>query len=778
MKSYLKFLSRNKLYTAIEAAGLIVSLAFVILIGSYVRHQWKVALGEPAWKHCYEVSASPNSLGITSLGLANLIKENLPGVELATMLRGQKVEGRVDDTPVSGNAWLAEPDFCSMFPVEWIQGSVEDLRGGGVAISERKAREFSEGRDVIGRTIFDDNHKDTLTIRAVFRDIQEPMLQFEADFLQLKEFKTMEAAAYAATSCLISSTLEEEKLKPALEALFTAHNISRWSRNSGLEFNGTLVRLDQMYFSDLNIPGRSCFKKGNLSLLRMLSAVVLLLLLSAVFNYINLSTALASRRVKEMGTRAILGASRREIVWRQLRESLVFTAVCMALALLLAHAFTPLLSHFVDVHDRWGSVVSEPFTWKWDILSVGAVLLFTLLLGLLAGWIPTRIGSNYNLVQVVKGDYRVRSKRVFSKIFIVFQAALSVMLIAFALVLERQFNHMIHQPLGGNVTDLYVQEPVSETHVDAVLRLPFVAEHGWAYGYPGGPGFTTTSTSKDGEVSKSMNYIMCDTAAFRMYRFDIVEDFNVPNRRGFWLSETAVQGLGADVAARVLPSEGNAWFQDAPFAGVVKDFALSDAAHVTPGGLGIVRISNSPEDKELILHITGDHAEAKQELDRLYNQFYMEQYGKEGRAHLNYFIEDRLREGLQEAEKYMRMIELFMILAVLVSQLGLLAMSAFFAGERTHDVAVRKVFGGTVEGEVARGVRAYMLLVGIACVLAVPAAVWISERYLQDYHYRISGYGWIFGVAVAIALAISFASVLWQTLKAAKTNPAVELKKE
>ena len=124
------------------------------------------------------------------------------------------------------------------------------------------------------------------------------------------------------------------------------------------------------------------------------------------------------------------------------------------------------------------------------------------------------------------------------------------------------------------------------------------------------------------------------------------------------------------------------------------------------------------------------------------------------------------------------MIELFMILAVLVSQLGLLAMSAFFAGEKTHDVAVRKVFGGTVEGEVARGVREYMLLVCIACVLAVPVAVWLSERYLQDFNYRISNYGWIFAVAVIISLAIAFGTVLWQTLKAAKTNPAVELKKE
>ena len=115
---------------------------------------------------------------------------------------------------------------------------------------------------------------------------------------------------------------------------------------------------------------------------------------------------------------------------------------------------------------------------------------------------------------------------------------------------------------------------------------------------------------------------------------------------------------------------------------------------------------------------------------------------------------------------------------MLVSLLGLLAMSALFAGERTHDVAVRKVFGSTVGNEVVRGVREYMLLVLIACILAVPVAVWLTGRYLEGFYYRISGYGWIFAVAVVTALLISFFAVLWQTLKAAKTNPAVELKKE
>ena len=122
MNSYLKFLSRNKLYTAIEAVGLIVSLAFVILIGSYVRQQWKTAHGAPEWKHYYDVSASPNSLDMTQFGLASLIKENVPGVDRASTLGIGVVAGTVDETPVDDLMWVVEPDYFAMFPVQWVRG--------------------------------------------------------------------------------------------------------------------------------------------------------------------------------------------------------------------------------------------------------------------------------------------------------------------------------------------------------------------------------------------------------------------------------------------------------------------------------------------------------------------------------------------------------------------------------------------------------------------------------------------------------------------------------
>jgi putative ABC transport system permease protein len=133
---------------------------------------------------------------------------------------------------------------------------------------------------------------------------------------------------------------------------------------------------------------------------------------------------------------------------------------------------------------------------------------------------------------------------------------------------------------------------------------------------------------------------------------------------------------------------------------------------------------------------------------------------------------------LAPVQRTLRLVELFAVLAVLISLLGLLAMSTYFADESTKHIAVRKVFGSDVSRETWRNVRSYMALVGMACLVGIPLAVWAARMYLERFAYRITGYGWVFAVAVIISLAIAFGTVLWQTLKAARTNPAIELKKE
>ena len=777
MKSYLKFLSRNKLYTAIEAVGLAVSLAFVILIGSYVWQQRKAARGYPDWKRIYAVGTTYNTVEMAPWnGLAELLKGSVPGIDKASVYSNLGAGGSLGDVPIHGASLVGvNADFLDMFPIRWVSGNPSELlETNTVAVTERFARENFPGEEVIGKVW--EYGKTICTVVAVFRDLGSPIFRDEdLVFLQVRKGGELGRGSISGTTCLVRSDEPEDRLTADIDAVLENHHRKSWDRDETRAMkNGSIERMDRIYFSELN--SGQAFLKGNKSLLTMLTAVVLLLMLSALFNYINLSSALAGRRVKEMSVRTVLGASREQIVWNYLKESLVFTVACTALAVLLAYAFRPIFTHYVDAHVSYS--FSVPFAWHWTAGSVAAVVGLSLLIGLAAGWIPSRIASRFDAIRVIKGDYRTASKRVLSKIFIVFQTALSVLLIAFSLVMERQYSHMIHRPLGAEVDGLYYQYLVQDSgHEDALKALPFVSDMAECSGYPGSPYMTMSMPDNNAGGTVSVAFLNCDPEAFKLFHFEVVEDFHAPSGNGYWLSESAYRRFGTDPSNPKMPEFLGEYYQG-DVAGVVKDFALTDAAHVNDDLLGIIGVSDHPGPYYRLLRIEGDRKEAEKELQALYKRYSLEKDGYEGLPELSGFIRDKLEERLGEARNYMRLIELFMFLAVMVSLLGLLAMSALYACERTHDIAVRKVFGSTVRGETLASVGAYMSLVGIACLIAVPVTVWLSGKYLEGFNYRISGYWWIFGVAVLITWAISLVSVLWQDLKAARTNPATELKKE
>ena len=212
--------------------------------------------------------------------------------------------------------------------------------------------------------------------------------------------------------------------------------------------------------------------------------------------------------------------------------------------------------------------------------------------------------------------------------------------------------------------------------------------------------------------------------------------------------------------------------------GIIKDFAVKGASEVDGNQVGVVAIDDLENYSNVILKLNRLDDEVRAELRQIGHEESFRLTGSDEYADHYGYIPELLEKGLETTRNFISLIELFMALATLISLLGLVAMSAYYAGMQTRDIAVRKVFGGSVTSETVRSVREYMILVGIAVLVGVPVAVVLAERYLRQFWYRIEGYGWVFVVGAVIALVISFLAVLWQTLKAAKTNPAIELKKE
>ena len=795
MRSYLKFLSRNKLYTAIEAVGLAVSLAFVILIGSYVVQQYQVAHESPDWKHTY-VLGSDEFLGLSYWDKEEL-EMNIPEVEAAThvALLWQPVI-KVDDESVKGSGIEADADFFKVFPqYRIVEGSVEDFVGQkDVLISESFARLINKGEESLIGSVIKVNDSDR-TIKGVFADFDRSFFMPANIITHISDTWAVSQIEYKFNSIGSYSTWYRirEDANPAdveakVKALLHKNYDSSWQADRVDKWHP--YRIDQAFF--FKGRGNGTTRLGNLQMLRLLTVVVLLLLLSAIFNYVNLNLALTGKRSREMATRRMLGADRGGILWKYIWESVAFTAVCFAAALALAYLLAPMVNRLVStVNDEMAAAgIGDPGVKLSFMMTPGYIAAYIfgiLLLGTICGLLPAFAASRYEPIDVIKGTLRRKSKMVLSKGFIVVQNILSVFLIAMALVMEVQMRHMINRPTYSAVDNLYYIEynardyNMSRLLMDKVSQLPFVTQVGMGRGLPGSI-FATLGIKADEEHNVNMPVILCDTSYFKLLGMEIKEDFGHPLAHSIWMSESAFNAAGVSDTSTVFPRRIN--FNNAQpefIGGIVHDFPTSAASNSEFNPNGAVIVTRAEEllyANSLLIGTTGEDKSYDEQIQKTYREYRLEQFGVEEPAMRYGFVRELNYKQLEPERRTLRLVELFAILSVLIALLGLLAMSTYFADENTKQIAIRKVFGSNVQHETWRNVKSYMVLAGIACLIGIPLAIWASRLYLSRFAYRVEGHGWVFAAAVLIAVAIAFGTVLWQTLKAARTNPAMELKKE
>ena len=787
-------MSRNKLYTAIEAVGLAVSLAFVILIGSYVVQQYEVAHESPQWKRTF-VLGTDEFLGLTYWDKEEL-EMNIPEVQAAThlaMLWQPLIREGNELLQCAGME--ADADFFKVFPeYHLVEGSAEDFVGkDDVLISESLARKLSvDGDNLIGK-IINVNESDR-TIKGIFAD-------FDGTFFMPYDIITHISATWAAeqernfgsignytTWFRVREDADPADVRAKVSALLHKNYDPIWSAEKVNAWKA--YRMDEAFFTTGNSNGLT--RQGNAQMLRLLTVVVLLLLLSAIFNYVNLSLALTGKRSKEMATRRLLGADKTGILWKYIGESVAFTAVCFGAALLLADLLAPMMNSLVSTGDPDELMlgIGDTSVRLSFMMTPGYILAYIagiLLLGTICGLLPAVVASRYEPIDVIKGTLRRRSKMVLSKVFIVVQNVLSVFLIALALVMEVQMRHMLTRPMHAATENLYYIEysardyDMMKLFKDKVEALPFVTKAGVGRGIPGLINMTM-GIKVDEEHHVDMPVILCDSTYFKLLGLEVEEDFGHPLTHSLWMSRSAFNAAAVSDTSTVFPRRINMNGAQPEFiGGVVTDYPTrpaSESSQNPNGGVIVTRAEELRYANCMLIGTTGEDDSYDKAIRQAYREYRLETSGVEEPAWRYGFVRDINKKMLAPVKRTLRLVELFAVLAVLISLLGLLAMSTYFADENTKQIAVRKVFGSDVTHETWRNVRSYMILVGVACLVGIPLAVWAAQVYLQRFAYRVENYGWVFVVAVIISLAIAFGTVLWQTLKAAKTNPAVELKKE
>ena len=264
-----------------------------------------------------------------------------------------------------------------------------------------------------------------------------------------------------------------------------------------------------------------------------------------------------------------------------------------------------------------------------------------------------------------------------------------------------------------------------------------------------------------------------------MFGFNVVRKFSDPVPGSLWISEKAMKDSGSTPPYDDVSSTSRlSIYKD--IGGVLSDFIVNDVTSVKENDYGAVEIIGQEDisSSSILLKTRGDHKEAEKAITETASRLYSEIVGGEMGMSRSGYIGDIQKKDLNDVRNSVRIIELFMILAVVISAMGLTAMSIYHASENSKSIALHKIYGGTVGSETGRNIRVYMLMTAIADLLAVPVAVILCQRYLQGFPYRMDLQVWIFVVTVAVSLAITAVSVLWQVNSAARANPVDALKSE
>ena len=776
MKSFLKFLSRNKLYTSVEFLGLAVSLAFVTIIGCYGWEQYEVANEHPDRERVY-VLGMPDYYGLT-YGFKESVIGRIPEIEAITQISFESscyVKCGDEDTVLASITAVDGDFFDVLSHYQIVDGSADALdKGAYVMVSESFANAHGiQTGDML------DCAGDPYTVCGIFADFRRTLLP-DVDMLapfncDLNVNYDGEPFDHFGSHIPIVRLRKDADLDAFTDKVVTICK-EIYPNIYGHSFFEYLMttRIDKVFF-DKNNDGQQ-FNHGDMNTLRMLILVGILLLVSAVFNYINLNTALTGKRAKEMATRRLLGATKTEIIEKYLGEAMLFTGLCFGAALLMAIAFAPVMDSLLNNPYITVKVLFTP-------VSVAGFLLLIVVVGILSGLIPAMLASKYKPIDVMKGSFKVANRMTFSKIFIVLQNALAVFLIAMALVMEAQYSKSLNRPKNFDTADKFyiVCGGRPAGLMERLRTLPCVENIGRTQGAPGFRTGGQYSSTRSGEEIMYRTFKM-DSTAFYIFGFEKIRDYGTEPYGAIWFGERAFVASGFDDEYHDASELKQRMRNVDHTAGTIREFPVN-ASNIGEEDYMLVQVLSDEQMSEMyfygmIVSTSGDKEEARQRIMEAYTEWCTDVFGIWLEPLFADFVDDNYRKALEPARNNMRLMELFMLLAVLISVLGLVAMSTYYAGENAHNIAVRKVFGGTVESETAKSVTQYMTLVAVACVLGIPVSVWAAQRYLEAYISRIENYWWIFVVAVLVSVAVAFVSVFWQVLRAARTNPATELKKE
>jgi putative ABC transport system permease protein len=514
----------------------------------------------------------------------------------------------------------------------------------------------------------------------------------------------------------------------------------------------------------------------NPSFLNILTLIAALIQLIACINFMNLSTARASNRAKEVGVRKIVGAARDSLILQFLGESFLLTFIGVAIALPLLALCLPWLNEITN------SSVSLQLLRNTDIwLMLSGIVLLT---GLVAGSYPAFYLSAFQAIKVIKGNFTSQiSAAGLRRSLVVFQFVLSIVLISGIIIIHSQLNYIRTKDLGFNTS----QQLIFNFHQDETkAKMPLIAAEfrrltnvntvSQTNGYPGQGGYRDWGvflSGGDAANAIEQDNISSDEYSVNTFGIQLISgrNFHYQDSGSTLINETLARRLRLDPASAPGTTLYNGDGQTFTVVGVMKDFnykSLKD--EINP--FMILYNPNGGMDHLVVRTSTNDYPALLQQMEATWKKILPStpfEYN---------FLDEQVQKMYTADITLSHIINSFTLMAIVISSLGLFGLAAFSAEQRRKEIGIRKVLGANTPGLVRLLSRDFLRLVFVAFVIAAPLSWWAMNKWLESFAYRVPISWWMFALAGAMAIGIAIATVSFQAIKAALANPIRALRSE
>ena len=779
-QNYFKVAWRNlwryKGFSLINIVSLSLGISFALLIGLWVKNELSYDRFHDNLDDLYFVWTNADWDGLqtwpTSPGpLATSLKAKVPEIKAAARHAWENESLlKVGEKAIKFKGLYTDPDFLQMFSFEAIEGDLKTALSdpNSIVITESLANTLFGLASPIGQQIQMEENEN-YTVSAVLKDVSlHSTIQFTwlgswdrwaKERNWVKTWGNVTFSTYVQLQEGADPTSLAEKLNQFEQA-----------KEHGLEF--FLQPLAQKYLYSKFEKGVQ--NGGRIDYVNIFSLVAIFLLVIACINFMNLATARSGRRAKEIGIRKTVGAARKSLTVQFISEAILLAFISSLLAIVLVKYS---LGSFNKIFDKSLTLdFSDPFLWI-------SILGLSIITGFLAGSYPAFLLSSFKPVQVLKGGIFQMGDQssLLRKALVIFQFAISVFLIISTIVVHRQLSYIKNKNLGIDRKDLIYLNLEGDlynkrnTLREKLQNSPFIKSVTFTQSNPmnlSGSSGDLEWPGKDPEEMLLASAMAVGEGFTKTFGVELIAGRDFSSARpgdtsNYIVNEELVKSIGLDDP---IGTEVEFWFGKGQIVGVMKNYHLQ-SMHIPikplilgyyPENASLGWIKPNPGQTKEAIRVTRQIA---QEI----NPDYPFQYN---------FADESFNQIYQDETLIAQLANIFGIIAILVSCLGLFGLSTYSAERRRKEIGIRKVFGATVQHIVQLLSTDFLKLVLVSILLAVPFAWYFSNEWLQTFAYSIQLEWWYFVIAGFSAVLIAFFTISFQSIKAAISNPVNSIRSE